>query len=264
MKTLKLIIVISCCAVNSYSQSLGDSLDLMKKTLLIEYRIWLVGNKDTCYYLLFKKARLLKQANLLDWSYRELGRIGSDNKTSDPLSYEKAINSFLRSDFSNAFHQLSNIPDSIRRGTKSYLYLWLLTLSELSKWDECKSLLSKTTLYGKIRDEKFASLQTTLKYKSPEKASRLSSYLPGLGQMYTGNWGKGTTSIIIHAGLFWFTWQQYAAAYFITGTFAGVYPIQRFYKGGRTLSYNLAIQYNEKLERETKLHYQKVIRKLFE
>jgi hypothetical protein len=264
MKTLRLIIVISCCMVSSYAQPATDSTGLMHKLLLIEHRIWLAGHKDTCNMLLFEKARLLKQAHMLEWSYRELCRIEVNSKISNELFYEKALNSFLRGDFGGSYNQLSNIPDSVRMGSKPCLFLWMLTLTELNKWEECKSIMSEMALSGKIKEDELTVLPTMVKYKSPEKAHRLSSYLPGLGQIYTGNWGKGVASLVIHAGLLWFTYQQYATSYYITGTFAGVYPIFRFYPGGKNLSYNLAVQYNETHEWKTRQQYQKVIRELLE
>jgi len=69
---------------------------------------------------------------------------------------------------------------------------------------------------------------------------------------------------MINAGLLWFTYQQYATSYYITGTVAGIYPFTRFYPGGRNLSYNLALQYNEIQEWKMKQQYQKFIRKFFE
>lgn len=117
---------------------------------------------------------------------------------------------------------------------------------------------------GKISEEEIVSLQTTVKYKSPGTALKLSSYLPGLGEIYAGNIGKGLTSFIIHAGLIWFAYEQYVAAFYITGTFAGVYPLYRFYNGGRNLSYKLALQYNEAQDWKLRKQYQTIIRKLFE
>ncbi|HEY4789675.1 MAG TPA: hypothetical protein VIH57_26680, partial [Bacteroidales bacterium] len=131
MKILRLIIVISCWPISSYSQTLTGNQDLMNSLLRKEYRIYHTASRDSFNALIFEKARLLKQANLLEWSYRELCRIETNARISDELSYEKALNSFLRNDFGNSYNQLLSIPDSVRIGTKQYLFLWLLTLSEL-------------------------------------------------------------------------------------------------------------------------------------
>jgi len=262
MKKLKLVIIISWYITNSYSQEANDSLHLRRELLQMEYRIWTTEQKDTINLLLFQKARLLKQLHLLEWSYRELNRIEPNNLNINELIYEKALNRFLCNDFSESYHQLSILPDSIKLEKKQILHLWLITLSELNKWEECKDILSHTTNPAGISSEEINSLETFVKYKSPEKAYRLSSFCPGLGQVYTNNWRKGITCFIIHAGLFYFTYELYASTFYFTGTCAGIYPTFRFYSGGKRLSYNLALAYNENQDELIKLQYQKIISKL--
>jgi hypothetical protein len=265
MKILKLIIAISCCTFShSFSQTRGRPLNLNEQMLILEHRIWLSSNRDTCNALLFQKAGILKQASQFERSRRELNRIESNDKINNELLYEKAIVSFLSGDFSDSYNQLSDISDSIRFNTKSICFLWLLTLSELHQWGKCKNALIRKDSLLSTETKVLAGLPTILSYKSPEKAYRLSSYLPGLGQAYSGHWGRGVTSFIINAGLIWFAYQQYAATFYITATCAGVYPLSRFYNGGRNLSYNLTLEYNETLEGKTMQQYQEVIRKLFE
>lgn len=262
MKTLRLIALINFCIINSYSQSPVDSSELRRTLLQKEYQIFRSQNSDSVQTLLFQKAQLLKSARFYEQSYKELCRIKNNPLINNKLSYEKALVSFLRSDFGNADNQLLNIPDSVRMSQKPYLLLWLLVLSELNQWEECKMALLQTTSLSNIKESEIASLPVSVNYKSPSKALRLSSFLPGLGLIYTGNVGKGITSFGINAGFIWFAYHEYITCYFITGTFAGVYPFYRFYNGGRTLSYNLALQYNEAQDNNLNQRYRKVIFKL--
>jgi hypothetical protein len=227
-----------------------------------EYQIFRSQNSDTIHALLFQKAQLLKSAGLYEQAYKELNRIENNYQINNKLSYEKALISFLRSDFSNANNQLLNIPDSVRMSQKPYLLLWLLVLTEQNKWNECKHVLIQTESFSDIKESEIASLQVSVNYKSPTTALRLSSFLPGLGMIYTGNIGRGLTSFAINAGFIWFAYQKYITCYFITGTFAGVYPMYRFYSGGRTLSYNLALQYNETQDQKLSEQYRRIIFKL--
>jgi len=233
------------------------------KALDIEYSIYNSQNQDSINNYLFQKARLLKKARCFKWAGKELERIIPSPAILTELLYEKALISLLLKDFNNSYNLLLEIPDSIRLNSKPTLYLWLTTLAQLHRWQECKSLISQLSNNGKVGTFNIKELPISSIYKSPEKASMLSACFPGLGEFYAGDIKRGITSMLINATLLGFTIQLYSTGFYITGTFAGIGLFYRFYSGGKTLSYDLALRHNESQNYLITNQYLKVISELF-
>jgi hypothetical protein len=96
-------------------------------------------------------------------------------------------------------------------------------------------------------------------YISPEYCGRLSSVIPGLGEIEAGYPVKGATSFLIHSGLLFFTGYNYYYGFYLTGTISGGLPFLKFYGGGKRLSARLAEKHNETEKTNLKKQYSKII-----
>lgn len=84
-------------------------------------------------------------------------------------------------------------------------------------------------------------------FKNPKLARNLSTFLPGLGQVYSGNFLQGLNAFVINAGLIaWFSINLINADYF--NSFLSLAVFQNFYRGNRTRAYKMAIDYNNNTE----------------
>lgn len=122
------------------------------------------------------------------------------------------------------------------------------TLGELKKHtDEDLSINQIQSLYDDAPN-----------YKNPEKAKHL-SILPGLGQVYCGDFFEGSMNFLLNASALGFgAWQVYSGYYF-TGYVVGITLLQKFHSGGQHRAQILARQKN----RENALKFNvKIVRQL--
>lgn len=178
-------------------------------------------------------------------------------------SHKFAFELFLKEEYEKSYSVQTAIPDSIRLTNIQDLRLWLLTQTELQKFTECKDLLLRLTDSTSILHKEIASLSVSPKFRSPSKAMRLSTFLPGLGQAYSGYPLKGLSSLLLEAGCGVLSVLSYSQGLFFTGTVFGVYPFYRFYQGGRRMSWFLAEKTNQQNENKLKNIYQNLILTLY-
>lgn len=264
MKKLLAFIITGCCIFNNYAQLLPDNQDSLKiKLLQTEFAIWKSDNDIVRNRLILIKASMLKQSEYFELAYKELQRIDlTDTVIKYEVSYEKSLNKFLSADFNESYNQLLFIPDSIKAHNKSFLTIWLLTLLECNLLKRCKDLMIDLCDSNKILLTKINSLPESIEYKSPAKASTLSSILPGLGQFYGGYPAKGTTSFLLFSGFGLVSVYEIIYGYYLTASIFGVYPLVRFYIGGQQLSYTLALKKNSERTDLCKQAYRNIIMKL--
>ncbi len=102
----------------------------------------------------------------------------------------------------------------------------------------------------------FAYFYNTQKRFNPRKIRLMSIFVPGLGQMYCGDWKSGVNSILLTTSLatvFTFTVQSYT---FLDAGLT-VFPwFQRYYAGGYKKAYKIA---QHRIEDEKDKTYQEVI-----
>lgn len=183
---------------------------------------------------------------------------------SDTLMYiEKAKSLFDKGEYNKLYIYFQEIPEDVRKNNKEILILRWKTMVELGMLYECRTELSE---YNSSRPEfqkTITGLPIEINSKSPLKAERLSSWCPGLGQVYAGYPLKGAVSLLLNAGCAIIGWKAFANDLYINGVLFGIYPLLRFWTGGKTYSYSLAQKTNQKRTRELKEQYLKVISNIF-
>lgn len=206
--------------------------------------------KSECYILLqdFKSA----EKNLQRIFYSGL---------SDSLQYKAHYNAafyaYLNKNYNQSISELviidNFLPDSIK--TQSYI-LYALVLNENREWEKAKEKLQQWTNYTYanntiLRDSiinKISELYNSKnypKYKSPEKAHLYSSFVPGLGQLYSGYLADAIFSVLMQlTGIGVAAYGILVAKYYVTGFVLGYGIFQRFYISGTKRAEFLAKKHN--------------------
>ncbi len=88
-----------------------------------------------------------------------------------------------------------------------------------------------------------------LKLKSPSTAVWLSTFLPGMGQIYAGDWRKGFNAFVLNAGFA--SWVGYKLGHGYWGDAYVIYSFlwQRYYFGNRYHARKIAEEFNEDRQR---------------
>lgn len=171
--------------------------------------------------------------------------------------YNSAFYSFLNKNFNQCISELVMIdnflPDSIKI---SSFILYALALNEIREWDKAKEKLLQWANYKyynnhQMRDSlineinKLYTPKNYPKYKNPEKAHLYSSFVPGLGQAYSGYFADAAFSAIMQlTGIGVAAYGILVAKYYVTGFVLGYGIFQRFYIAGTKRAEFLANKYN--------------------
>jgi hypothetical protein len=143
----------------------------------------------------------------------------------------------------------------------SYI-LYALLLNENREWEKAKEKLEKWTNYTYsnnpiLKDSLLTAIHNLYnsknypKYKSPEKAHLYSSFVPGLGQAYSGYFADAAFSAIMQlSGIGVAVYGVFVAKYYITGLVLGYGIFQRFYIAGTKRAEFLANKHNYKSARK--------------
>lgn len=239
-----LTIIIASCFLNTFAQK---EQDINKELLSIEYSIWNTQDKKEVSDLIILKAQKLTDNGSFEEAINELNRIEDlSSVDTNELLYKKSLNNFMLGYYDNAYNLMLDMPDSLRLHENKYLTLWLFTLNEMKKWDECKLLLLANIDTTAIQKSEIEKLPIEIKYKSPLKAKHLSGFFPGIGQYYAGYPLKGTASILLHASFCLVAIESIISGMYITSIIYGLNPVVRLYLGGKQNSYRLADAKNNK------------------
>jgi hypothetical protein len=173
------------------------------------------------------------------------------------VKYQCALLNYLKNDFLQVevyLNQLNYLVADSNYTSKSWI-LHALNLNEQYKWDEAKEKLlilnsrlykNDSLVYTRIKKEldgMYAANQLP-KLKSANRAIKMSSLIPGLGQCYTKNYGEGIASFISVASSVGIMAAGIVFQFYFTGIATGNMLLGKFYLGGIKRSEFLAEKYN--------------------
>lgn len=177
-----------------------------------------------------------------------------NNQTVDTLRYEivfeSALNYILDNDTSLAYSELLNIPETkISNRISDKLHLLMGTLDYKSgRYTGAKNHFLSITILNED-DKKY--IQTF--FKKTAKVNRKynpimvewMSVIPGLGQAWCGYYEESANAVLL-TGALMILYMDVSSKYRVIDGLLSVYPwLNRYYKGGITKSYKLAVKKRE-------------------
>lgn len=190
---------------------------------------------------LLKKAMAYKAQGNFAQTLQTLYRINFYQLTDSArlaTGYEIVLNAYLTGQFTDAESQLQQlayfIPDSATFN-QQLLFLKILVLNELQKWPEAKTAFTQYLILNRHPPELaniYYDFMRRPRLKNPQKARRLSTFMPGVGQLYGGNVGAGLLNLGLQLGLLSFGVYEIWQGYYLTGFGTGLALTQAFYFGG--------------------------------
>ncbi|TAN19460.1 MAG: tetratricopeptide repeat protein [Chitinophagaceae bacterium] len=201
-----------------------------------------------------KAATCMKMQGRYDEAASLLDAVNLEQLTDLPLKYrilfQYALNTYLAHELNTSFSTWQSLchyfPDSSKN--EDVLFMKILCLNELQQWKEADTLYKQLMeKYGPSEALPNPYLEIP-KLKDPDKAEKLSAYLPftGAGLFYAGNIPEGILSIVLQAGFIAFGGYSILMKRYITGVLIGVGGYAAFYHGGVRRAKWLAERYNEK------------------
>jgi len=202
------------------------------------------------------------------------------NEASDSLifkvKYQSALMSYLNGNLTVADSYLTQLNYLIKDSSfiLSSLLLHAFVLNEQYKWAKAKEKLellnkhlfiSDTLKYNQIKQllDSSYDIKNIPKLKNVDKAVKMSTFFPGLGQCYVKNYAEGITSFlaltVIAGGMVVGIFYQY----YFTAIFTGNLLIAKFYLGGIKRAEFLAEMYNYKLSKGYNLTLKSKIKQHF-
>jgi len=252
-----LTIITAGFIINLYSQ---PSTDYKMDLLSIEFSVMSSNDRSNIQELIIQKSEILKDNGLFSDALDELNRIDTSlYKNTTELCYLKSLNFFLMKDYTQCYNSLLEIFDSTRTGINKYTVLWLFTLNEMGRWDECKKTLLEVCETNSTDYQVINNLPVLIPSKSPLKAIKLSGYFPGLGQIYSGYPFRGITSLVLISAFTSVAVIGIMSGLYVTSVVWGLLPVIKLYLGGRQFSYKLANKKNEENTNLLKQEYLKII-----
>ena len=192
------------------------------------------------------------------------------------IRYEQAFCNFLINEPGKALWNLEEIRAKSSDSTvpEKILPLNVICLNALRKWDESILLLNRFIDNSSLADsaksnlrqevEGLYSKRTLPKFHSPTKAENLSRFVPGSGQIYSGEFFEGSFNFLMNATLLGFAFYQFYTECYFTGYVVGLTLFNKTYHGGMHRANLLATQKNLKSMSEFNINVTGLVLKIIE
>ncbi|MBA3681286.1 MAG: hypothetical protein H0W73_09005 [Bacteroidetes bacterium] len=227
----------------------------------------------------FSAANCYKQYNNYTAGINQLNSIGIEGAADSVIfrvKYQSALMSYLNNDLTQAESFLEQLNYLIKDSSyiiKS-LMLHVFVLNEQYKWTKAKEKLGKLNNglnlnnseafnFNKRVIDSIYSTKNIPKLKNVEKAGRISTFFPGFGQCYAGNYAEGISSFFAIAVIAGAMVAGVIYQYYFTSIFVGNLLIGKFYLGGikraeflaEKYNYLHSKNYNQSLKEQVKQHF---------
>lgn len=87
-------------------------------------------------------------------------------------------------------------------------------------------------------------------YVSADSARQLSAIIPGLGQMYAGDWGNGLNALLLDGSMIGWMWYKVTHSYFGDAWTIYYFLFRRYYAGNMYNAQRIAEEHNDALDRK--------------
>jgi tetratricopeptide (TPR) repeat protein len=187
---------------------------------------------------LFLKAECFKQLgnfNDANLTLVSISTVGLDSATTCEIYYNEALNSYMSGMYDEAASQLTQIDifTNNKEFSENHIFLKILVLGELAKWDSAMVVINKTKYLSTSQKN---DLQLIYKNKphlfNAKRLDWYSRFIPGSGQVITGHFFEGAASFLFCASALTFGGYEVYTHYYFTGYFLGAGFLNGFYYGG--------------------------------
>jgi len=203
--------------------------------------------------------------------YKELGEydkaleeLAKENMESLPDSiflafgYEKVLCSYMKEDLNQALFNIDKVYQRFKDTLRilEFLPLNILCLNSCREWNNAMILWNYYIDNSRLNDSVKVNFRQEVNrlydkknlpgFYFPDKAERLSTYLPGSGQIYCGALPEGLFNLSINGTLLYYAFSQLYNKFYFTGYFVGLKLFNKFYSGGIRRARSLALEKNEK------------------
>ncbi len=227
-----------------------NSGDYNNSALEYERLAYLSENNELKTRALLDKANCYKLTHDYEKSLSTLYRIkqtGVNDSLLSVIKYEIALISYMLKDYNKAGDELRNmklLSDSTL--FNRYQFLYIIVLNEQRKWEEAEKEFETYCEYNTLGFKSDSLYQEKPDLKKIKKARRLSTFMPGVGQMYAGKPFNGIVNILLNGSGSLLTYYCFANNFYIIGVFTGITSVYRFYSGGVRNAGFIAKQTNDK------------------
>lgn len=202
--------------------------------------------------LLYQKIKCQKALRIFEdaWQTAQRFDLNEPNDTLQfKLRYEGALCGYLSQRYNEAYGQIQQARFYINDTTLTIALdvLEILTLNELERWEESKTLFRRYAARNQLSiqvDDLYSFIKK--KPKNPNKAQLMSFLMPGLGQIYAGYTKEGLVSAGLQALALGFGVYHVLNRYYLIGFFTGAGLFQTFYFGGARRASIMAEETNRK------------------
>ncbi len=218
------------------------------------YQEEIFHHMGTCYYELKEYENAAR--------YYDLAYFAEENDSIKiELTFKKTSSLLMNKDYAYAQIELFNLPDNLSPYFEQKRNFYEgITYFGLGDYLESENKFLQALPVGYAEEKKkimeiFKNLEKVEKI-SPKKARILSMFIPGLGQVYAGDWRNGLNSFLLNAG-FAVLAVQTAFQYSIWDVALSILPwYQRYHMGGYMGAERIAY---EKIERERGIIYSGIL-----
>jgi tetratricopeptide (TPR) repeat protein len=201
---------------------------------------------EQCYFETAECLFNLKAFNESEKYYDLAFTIANNDSLKNEIVVKKASALLLQQKYQYALFELMNLSENSTPAQNKRQNFYLgITYFNTGQYEQSKAYLLASLDSGetKKRDELEAIFEQNKKTDkiSPKKARIMSTFLPGLGQLYVGDIKNGINSMVIVGGLFYLGLNS-AINNGIFDAAITVYPwFQRYYMGGYNKAETIAI-----------------------
>lgn len=212
--------------------------------------------------MLYDKALSQKQETKFKQALESLQRIDPWSETDSviyEIYYQRALCAYLAEDYGEAKNQIQVMKYLISDSAwhDQILFLEILNLNELREWNEASLLFRKFIEKNNVQidSEEYYGFVDHPHLKNETTASLLSTFVPGSGQIYSGEIGDGLLSLGFQLLALGYAGLSFYQGYYVNGFVSGFGLFQRFYFGGiqnaamaaQKHNYLKAREYNDKI-----------------
>ncbi|MCB0515020.1 MAG: hypothetical protein R2798_06755 [Chitinophagales bacterium] len=246
------------------SDSLAQNGAWEEAALIAEHAAFESDNDSLLATALWQKANILQQQFLSEEAYNTLLRIPTNVFSPNEKYYyhsRLAALAYAQNDMAKArFHLLNaDMQAKTLQLSDENLYLKALVYNGLEDWGSAEAAfvawLEQHQMDTLISQQYYQVFHKKC-LKSAKRASMMSTFVPGSGQVYVHKPLAGMVSFSTISAFLAFGVISFIDGYYFTGFFTGFGLAQAFYRGGTQQAADLAERYNkrliEKLQTDTK------------